>query len=180
MSATHPTPYRHHVLALRILCWIAIVASLLPHFTILFHEEPMVLPTKDGVHVGSTSDVAMADRAVLIPVFGLSSIIWIMGLCIVLRIAKRMAAGDVLSTANYRSLARFSTCLILMGLVDFVTGPIGLSYLKARGYVESIDFGKVFPLADSLDLILAGVFLWLLARIFLHSVSLEEEAKLTV
>lgn len=166
----------------RALIYLALILSVVDVIMPLINPEAaLTLETKDGLVHLKAAELPTTDRLTMVGLTMLPSLFWIAGLVFLERLSRRhFATGDVFSIGSTQCVSFFGLALVGTAIADPLTYPIAGHYLFQRGLILAEMQWNWSILIDSVDLIVAAVFLFLMGKIMGRAIALSEEAKLTV
>lgn len=166
------------VLVIGAICW-DVVACLLP---LLIDDLPLALKTTRGIETMSIGELAAIDRGFVSLVLALPQLLWIYALIALLNVSRIFEQGVFFSLAITKEIQQFGFRILLMGLLEpWIAIPIGV-FLHAKGYFEALQFEwwNLAGFLSTLDMLVASLFVMLMARIMQKAVEIDVEHSLTI
>lgn len=165
---------------LLVLAFVTLLANILgPLSLILDGTDPLVLAKGDDLWKFTLGELKAWDRVVVFTTLVLPSLIWVLGVLQIGQLALLYRGGKVFEQANVRCFLRLGTILVVSGILESLVYPAINHYLFARGISPWLaDMKLLFTLEP--DLIMAGMFFFVLGKIMQRGVELQEFDRLTV
>lgn len=126
------------------------------------------------------SELPFVDRIASITLSSLDSLAWLYVLLQIWRLARYYQNGHIFEERNALCFMRVGMGLCIMGFLQTAEYPVGAHYLYWRGISPWLADMPPIVFAIRADLLMAGVFFFVLGKIMRRAVELEETNRLIV
>jgi hypothetical protein len=178
-------PIHKLVVWLRILTICAVLASFIEIGVAATGSGAIELTVNDAPWVRSLASLSLRDRLIILAILSLNTIPWFCVLFQFWRLGGLYRVGKYFTPRNATYFRYMGVGLIVMSITDVVC-YVGITvYLVWQDILSYAPFSAAMPMQDVLymfdvDMLVAGLFLWTLARIMEIAAEMKEDADLTI
>ena len=166
-------------LYLRIVVLTAAVMTVAEDIFAFFSHEPVALYVQGELWTKEISSFSVVDRLVIFSVLGSATLLWVIVLYQFWHLCRLYQRNMIFMVANARCFINIGWALIGMGIINTLAVPVIGAFLTFRDIIPQMpDMDTIFIV--ELDLLVAGLFFLLIAKIMEQAAVMQEEANLTV
>jgi hypothetical protein len=164
---------------LLMLAILTIVISFIAPVVLLSGDAPLILAKGADIWRTTLSQLPRFEGALCVVITSLPNIAWVYCVVQILLLARLYRSGKVFTQENTRYFRRIGVGLTLMGFLSALMLPIIGYMLYYRGISPWLPDMPLLTLFEP-DLLMAGVFFYVLGKIMQRGVELQENDDLTV
>ncbi|WP_161629874.1 DUF2975 domain-containing protein [Desulfogranum japonicum] len=163
---------------LRFLTGAAAIMTVAEDTLSFFTDKPVALFIESELWTKSISSFQVEDRLIIFSILNAKTLLWLIALYQIWRLCRLYSQTEFFTVRNAFCFANVGRALIGMAVVDTLIVPLVGAFLKYRGIIPQMpDMNAFMP---ELDLLVAGLFFWLIAKIMERAAIMREEADLTI
>ena len=178
MNRKNQSSIQTFTLWLRILIGAAAIMTVAEDTLSFFTDKPVALFINGELWTKKISSFQVQDRLAIFGILNAKTLLWLIALYQIWRLCRLYSHAEFFTTRNALCFSNVGRSLIGMAVVDTLIVPLVGAFLKYRGIIPKMPDMDVFM--PELDLLVAGLFFWLIAKIMERAAIMREEADLTI
>ncbi len=164
---------------LLMLAGLTIIISFIAPLVLLSGDAPLVLAKGADVWRTTLSQLPLLEASLCVVVTSLPNVAWVYCVVQILLLARLYRAGKVFTQENSRYFRRIGIGLTVMGFLSVLVLPVIGHLLYYRGISPWLPDMPLLAVFEP-DLLMAGVFFYVLGKIMQRGTELQENEDLTV
>lgn len=178
MNSKNTLSVRQLTLWLRILTVAASIMTVAEDTLSFFTDKPVALFINGELWTKKISYFEIQDRLVVFGILNTKTLLWLIALYQIWRLCQLYNRAEFFTVRNAFCFANVGHALIGMAVVDTLIVPLVGVFLKYRNIIPQMPDMNIFM--PELDLLAAGLFFWLIAKIMERAAIMREEIDLTI